>query len=80
MHDVRAALRIKLFFLLINFDSLMIKKITTKKKYYYVKNLKIDVNDVDFSRDKRQKKKKIRKIRSQRSFFTRLIIINSRAR
>lgn len=46
----------------------MIKKITTKKKYYYVKNLKIDVNDVDFSRDKRQKKK-IRKIRSQRSFF-----------
>lgn len=34
----------------------MIKKITTKKKYYYVKNLKIDVNDVDFSRDKRQKK------------------------
>lgn len=36
----------------------MIKKITTKKKYYYVKNLKIDVNDVDFSRDKRQKKKK----------------------
>lgn len=35
----------------------MIKKITTKKKYYYVKNLKIDVNDVDFSRDKRQKKK-----------------------
>lgn len=42
----------------------MIKKITTKKKYYYVKNLKIDVNDVDFSRDKRQKKK-IRKIRSQ---------------
>lgn len=29
----------------------------TKKKYYYVKNLKIDVNDVDFSRDKRQKKK-----------------------
>lgn len=58
----------------------MIKKITTKKKYYYVKNLKIDVNDVDFSRDKRQKKKKNQENSLATILLYEIIIINSRAR